>query len=276
MATPLSIDQFKLAISPSDKDNIRVVDWMDRLQSSTQQTGQASAARMEIIREMRRSGAVSSSVPGARTSADAGVRSSTSHAMDDSDDAVEEAEEAATEEEDAEKVRSALPDVTVPIGLLANLSLDKENDKDKGRSRARPGGTGSSSAALKPEEDDNNVVCVSCFGSAVCLLLMGVKGVANKEYFRPGMSSVAAVLGRWWLSDSRTRSGERPQYSEALDRKKQSPGYFVARLGDIGRRGQAIRHVCHLFSLSHWDTRLIPQGSFWNQINVFYVLVRGT
>ena len=158
MATPLSIDQFKMAISPSDRDNVRVVDWMDRLQNSTQQSGQATAARMEIMREMCRSGEVSSSVPGAG----GGVRSSGSHAMDDSDDVAEDAEEGTTEEEDAEKVRSALPDVTVPIGLLANLSLDKENEKEKGRGRGRvqPGsaGAGSSGAVAKAEEDENNVV----------------------------------------------------------------------------------------------------------------------
>ncbi|KAF8435322.1 fungal-specific transcription factor domain-containing protein [Boletus edulis BED1] len=167
MATPLSIDQFKLAISPSDKDNVRVVDWMDRLQSNTQPPGQASAARMDIIREMRRSGQVPSSGAGSGT----GDRSSASHAMGDSDEAVEDAEEATTEGEDAEKARDALPDITVPIGLLANLSLDKDNEKEKGKgkSRGRLGsGTGTSGATIKPEEDDDNV------------------GVANKEYFRPG------------------------------------------------------------------------------------------
>ena len=165
MATPLSIDQFKLAISPSDKDNVRVVDWMDRLQSSAQQPGHASAARMEIIREMRPSSQGSPSVPGASIGAGAGVRSSVIHILDDSDEAVDDAEEASTEEEDAEKARSALPDVTVPIGLLANLSLDKEdeNEKGRGKSRSRPGsGMGPSGTAVKPEEDDNNVVRVDC------------------------------------------------------------------------------------------------------------------
>lgn len=163
MATPLSIDQFKMATSPSDRDNIRVVDWMDRLQSSTQQPGQATAARVEIIREMRRSGEISSSVPGASRGASGVIHSSTGYPMDESDDLVEDAEEGTTEEEDAEKARSVLPDVTVPIGLLANLSLDKEDErgKGKGRSSVRPGSaTGSSGAAVKPEEDDDNVVCI--------------------------------------------------------------------------------------------------------------------
>ncbi|KAG9309176.1 hypothetical protein JVU11DRAFT_10887 [Chiua virens] len=89
--------------------------------------------------------------------------------MDDLDNVIEDPEEANTEEEDTEKVRSALPDVTVPLGLLANPFLDKENGKDrgKGKSRVRPGSTGAGSGS-KPEEDDDNV------------------GVANKEYFKPG------------------------------------------------------------------------------------------
>ncbi|KAG6371035.1 hypothetical protein JVT61DRAFT_10758 [Boletus reticuloceps] len=170
MATPLSIDQFKLAISPSDKDNVRVVDWMDRLQSNTHQPGKASAARMEIIREMRCSGQVPSS--------GAGDRSSASHAMGDSDEAVEV----------SEKARNALPDITVPIGLLANLSLDKDNKKEKGKgkSRGRLGsGTGTSGAAIKPEEDDDTVVRVQCCARICRLFVDGIKGVANKEYFRP-------------------------------------------------------------------------------------------
>jgi hypothetical protein len=184
MATPLSVDQFKLAISPSDKDNVRVVDWMDRLQSSAQQPAQATAARVEIIREIRRSGEVSSSGPWTSTGTSAGVGSSTGHTMGDSDEAVEDAEEATTEEEDMENARSALPDVTVPIGLLANLSLDKENEKEKGKGkgRARLGsGSGPSGGAVKPEEDDNNV------------------GVANKEYFRPGTSYVTVISELWRL-----------------------------------------------------------------------------
>lgn len=190
MATPLSIDQFKLAISPSDKDNVRVVDWMDRLQNSTQ-SGHASTARMEIIREMRRPAQASPSAPGAGTSAGASAGSSAGHNMDDSDDVAEDGEEA-TEEEEAEKVRNALPDDTVPIGLLANLSLDKENGKEKKKGKERQGsGTTSSATANKPEEDDNNVVRVSCRGCTYAHEC--IKGVANKEYFRPGTSPVAAL-----------------------------------------------------------------------------------
>lgn len=198
IATPLSIDQFKMAISPSDKDNVRVVDWLDRLQSSGQQPPQASAARMEIIREMRRSSEDPTSAPGAGAGAGVPVSSSVIHTTGDSDEVVEDDDEDATEEEDAEKARSALPDVTVPIGLLANLSLDKDNEKEKGRGKgkARPGtGVSLSGAVGKPEEDDGNVVRIDRFFDLFRVSFMGtLKGVANREYFRPGMSSVAAMV----------------------------------------------------------------------------------
>ncbi|KAH7886528.1 fungal-specific transcription factor domain-containing protein [Phlebopus sp. FC_14] len=156
IATPLSITSFKLATSPSDKDNVRIADWMDRLQASTRTPGQPSAARMQMLRELRDPGAATATT-----------------AMEDSDDG-HDGEEETTEEEDAEKVRSALPDAVVPIGLLADLSLDKDKDKGKGRGRQGGGGGGSgggggtSSSHVKPEDDDDNV------------------GVANKEYFMPG------------------------------------------------------------------------------------------
>ncbi|KAF9236150.1 fungal-specific transcription factor domain-containing protein [Melanogaster broomeanus] len=133
IATPLSIDQFKLAMSPSDTDNIKVVDWM--VESSTRPTGEPSAARMEVIRKLRDPGA------GAGT------------AMDESDDS-DDVDEETTEEEEAERVRSALPDAAVPIGLLANLSLDIDKDKVKGKSRQ---GGDASSSAVRPDDDDDNV-----------------------------------------------------------------------------------------------------------------------
>lgn len=202
-----------------------MVDWMDRLQSSTQPPGQASAARMEIIRDMHRSGEVSS-MSGASAGAGAGVRSSVSHTMGDPDEAVEDAEEETTEEEDADKARSALPDITVPIGLLANLSLDKEDEKDKGRgkSKARTGsGTGPSGAAVKPEEDDNNVVCGDfCARSRWHFADVYISRVSRTRSIS-GQVCRPSPFGLGSLLSPRTRSRKRPQYSKALDRKEQSP-----------------------------------------------------
>lgn len=149
-ATPLSISAFKTATSPSDKDNVKIVDWMDRLQSSTKPPTQPCPSRMEMLRELR------------DTHNNAGGVGDNS--MEDSDE-IEEGDET-TEGEETEKVRGTLPDAAVPIGLLASLSLDK----DKGKGRASQS-AGTPSTNTKLEEDDDNV------------------GVANKEYFMPGLAN---------------------------------------------------------------------------------------
>lgn len=159
MATPLSISAFKLATSPSDKDNIKIADWMDRLQSSTKPPSQPCPSRMEMLRELRES----------RNNAGGGGGGD-NIIMEESDE-MEEGNET-TEGEETEKLRSALPDAAVPIGLLANLSLDKDKDKGKGRARQ---GTGSTSTNAKVEDDDDNV------------------GVANKGYFMPGPANNLSI-----------------------------------------------------------------------------------
>ncbi|KAG6333341.1 hypothetical protein ID866_5747 [Astraeus odoratus] len=146
-ATPLSISAFQMATSPSDKDNVRIVDWMDRLQSSTRPPGKPCPSRTDVLRELRNS-----------------YRSTEDAAMDDSDESEDGGETA--EGEETEKMTSSLPDAAVPIGLLADLSLD--NDKDKGKGRSRPSAGGLDSARAKSDDDDDNV------------------GVANKGYFMPG------------------------------------------------------------------------------------------
>jgi hypothetical protein len=137
LATPLSVVSYKAATSPSDSDNMNVVDWLDRLQASIKQPGTVDP---DFLRNLRNpSGA----------------------ATHDSEDDAPEADEDATDEEDVEKVRDTLPDVTVPIGLFANLSLDK--DKDKGKVRGRGGNASAGGSSAIPENDDDNVVSIVCF-----------------------------------------------------------------------------------------------------------------
>lgn len=144
LATPLSVASYKAATSPSDSDNMNVVDWLDRLQASLKQPGMASPTDPDFLRNLRNPSAVT---------------------VDDSEDDNPDAQEGPVEEEDVEKVRNSLPDAAVPIGLLANLSLDK--DKDKGKGRGRQGGnTGAGGTNTKPEDDDDNVVSNYCFHDA--------------------------------------------------------------------------------------------------------------
>lgn len=134
-----------MATSPSDRDNVKISDWMDRLQSGTRPASQPCPSRMKMLQELRDPHA--SNVRGGDT------------VMDDSDEA--EDLEDTTEGEDTENMRSSLPDATVPIGLLANLSLDKDVDKGKGRNRH---GSVPSSIRTKPADDDENVVCTDIIG----------------------------------------------------------------------------------------------------------------
>ncbi|KIM60279.1 hypothetical protein SCLCIDRAFT_1217063 [Scleroderma citrinum Foug A] len=156
IATPLSISAFQMATSPSDKDNIKIADWMDRLQSSTRPPSQPCPSRMKMLHELR----------DPHGSNDGGGDT----VMNDSDDG--EDVEVTTEGEDTENMRSSLPDAVVPIGLLANLSLDKDVDKGKGKNRQ---GSGSGGTRTKAVDGDENV------------------GVANKEYFMPGPANNLSI-----------------------------------------------------------------------------------
>lgn len=128
-----------MATSPSDKDNIKIADWMDRLQSSTRPPSQPCPSRMKMLHELR-------DPHGSNDGAGDTV-------MNDSDDG--EDVEVTTEGEDTENMRSSLPDAVVPIGLLANLSLDKDVDKGKGKNRQ---GSGSGGTHTKSVDGDENVV----------------------------------------------------------------------------------------------------------------------
>jgi hypothetical protein len=108
---------------------MNVVDWLDRLQASLKQP----TADPDFLRNLRNPSGI---------------------AMDDSEDDDPDADEESTDQEDVEKVRDTLPDVAVPIGLLANLSLDKDKDKGKGRGRG-----GSATA----DGSDDNVVSMGFF-----------------------------------------------------------------------------------------------------------------
>ncbi|KAH7906942.1 fungal-specific transcription factor domain-containing protein [Hygrophoropsis aurantiaca] len=141
-----------MATSPSDKDNINVVDWLDRLQA-----GNTQPEAVNTLKELRSA---------------AFALDSRGDKMDvgDSDDGGEDdGGEGDIEEEEPEDIPSALPDAAVPIGLLANLSLVQEKANEKGKAKAKAKGKQPATGAAV--DDDDNI------------------GVANKEYFLPGPAS---------------------------------------------------------------------------------------
>ncbi|KAH7920352.1 hypothetical protein BV22DRAFT_1021375 [Leucogyrophana mollusca] len=150
IATPLSIASYKMATSPSDKDNINVVDWLDRLQAGNAAPGSDGANTLKDLRS-------------AAFALDS--RASRMDVGDSDEGAEDDGGEEDTEEEETEGIQSTLPDAAVPIGLLANLSLVQDKVKDKGKAKTK------AAAASAAEDDDNNI------------------GVANTEYFWPGPST---------------------------------------------------------------------------------------
>ncbi|KAJ7208439.1 hypothetical protein B0H12DRAFT_1034254 [Mycena haematopus] len=141
IATPLSIASYRMATSPSDASNRNILAWLDRLQASVRAgAGDISAANF--------------------------ASSASETLMESDDDEVNEGEGEEDDEDDGDDGdASVLPDASVPLGLIANLSLS--NSRSRERRAARNG-----EAAAREDEfddlDDDNV------------------GVANAAYFEPG------------------------------------------------------------------------------------------
>ncbi|KAI0071364.1 hypothetical protein K474DRAFT_632780 [Panus rudis PR-1116 ss-1] len=168
LATPLSIDSFKQATSPSDRNKQNVMEWLERMQASVKNAGTSAGIKAFKL--------------------DSRTLNSNSNALDGGDESDEESNRDVTErgtvvghgeggvgasgsgvggggggggggEEDGEKLYT-LPEDTVPFGLLARLSL--ANQKKKAREEREKD---------KIDETDDNDV-----------------GVANDAYFAPGPS----------------------------------------------------------------------------------------
>ncbi|KAF7318088.1 hypothetical protein HMN09_00316700 [Mycena chlorophos] len=157
IATPLSIASYRMATSPSDTANRNIIAWLDRLQASVrsgqplESTTSSAATFAALSRDASATldsvanGAAGGSIDGSEDGGDGSARN------DDDDDGENE---------------HALPDASVPIGLIAKLSLS--SNKEKKGTKAPENGV------AKEEEDDlddDNV------------------GVANASYFRPGPST---------------------------------------------------------------------------------------
>ncbi|KAF7305162.1 hypothetical protein MKEN_01231400 [Mycena kentingensis (nom. inval.)] len=156
IATPLSIASYRMATSPSDTSNRNIIDWLDRLQASVRsQAGQSlegmnSTATFAALARDSSATLQNTANPEMEASSDA-----------ESSNHPEEVED----EPDGDSV--SLPDASVPIGLLANLSLSSDKRKKRGTKAQAP------DKAKEDEDDldDDNV------------------GVANAAYFRPGPST---------------------------------------------------------------------------------------
>ena len=139
-----------MATSPSDESNQNVLAWLDRLQSSVREPGASKITRAFF--EPRNA---------AEDDSDADSDGNQTLSQDDINTGNVNKEA----DSDGETVQSALPDSSVPIGLIANLSLS--NTKKVSKRKEGKEGAG----LLEEELDANNV------------------GVANGAYFMPGKVS---------------------------------------------------------------------------------------
>lgn len=135
-----------MATSPSDQNNKNVLAWLDRLQSSIRDAGTKTGP--QAFRDLRNFENVEDDSEGesdSRTQA----QIYTSATKDDRDDDN-------TDETLGAEAKSSLPEVHVPIGLLADLSLSHSNANRKKDKPAKD------RAALDEEDLNNdNVVCRS-------------------------------------------------------------------------------------------------------------------
>lgn len=121
LATPLSIASYRMATSPSDQNNRNVLAWLDRLQSSVRDAG--NAAGPNVFTELRNK-------EEAESDGDSETPAIELVASEDEDP------EGGSTSGDAEKIQASLPDAHVPLGLIANLSINSSKVKGK-KDRAR-------------------------------------------------------------------------------------------------------------------------------------------
>lgn len=143
MATPLSIASYRMATSPTDQNNHNIIAWLDRLQASVRAGG---------------NGGVEPAFKFESRSPEKVDEESDTESGEGSFEHVD-ADEALTAKE--VEAREALPDATVPLGLIANLSLSNSRAN---KATSQNGDPTSTADTL----DDDNV------------------GVANETYFMPG------------------------------------------------------------------------------------------
>ncbi|KAF8198312.1 hypothetical protein K438DRAFT_1584084 [Mycena galopus ATCC 62051] len=167
IATPLSIASYRMATSPSDATNRNILAWLDRLQASVRagagditaaNFASSASASLDVAKKtLPKSASFNSTTPNIASNL----------AFEDSPDDDEggnEGEEEDDEDDGGDRDASVLPDASVPLGLIANLSLSHSRSRDRRGARGGEGAT----AEEEDDLDDDNV------------------GVANAGYFEPG------------------------------------------------------------------------------------------
>ena len=140
----MSIASYRMATSPTDQNNQNVLAWLDRLQASVQSAGaNAGAAAFKMETRVDGAGASDESDDEAADggAGEATERGSVGHPEDDEP------------LKDAEDRPTAIPNETVPIGLIANLALDSRKPGRRRKAPAKP---------KEGESSDDDVVSGLC------------------------------------------------------------------------------------------------------------------
>ena len=216
----MSIASYKMATSPYDSNNKNVLDWLDRMETSVRMAGRSAGP--SAYKDMR----------GGTTAIDdedSGEEESHTQRFgpvppDDDDQTVGDGDHTVADEK-----LFSLPDSHVPLGLIANLSLDSNKGK-KVRKDSKD------IAGAEESLDDDDVVSSSYFRNLLLEIDYFAKGVANETYFLPGASSVQC----WFLPIFNYlmrsyRSRDRSRHAGKADRTTQPPRNFGARAGCAGR-----------------------------------------
>lgn len=150
-ATPLSIASYRMATSPSDKNNRDVIAWLDRLEESVAAAGGSGGADAFKM-DSRGQNDDDDDSDGEHEGADATERGSANGQ-----------EGADAPSKDGDDTLTPLPDTSVPLGLLASLSLSApKNGQTKKKKSPRRAGRGDSS-----DDDDVVSLLVKCASTAV-------------------------------------------------------------------------------------------------------------
>lgn len=151
----MSIASYRMATSPSDAQNHNILAWLDRLQASVRtDPGDISAANFASSASASLSGAKKAPNFKSPSFKSTNPNLASHPTFEDSEGEEEGADEGEEDEDEDDADASVLPDASVPLGLIANLSLNS-------RTRERRGARGGEGATREEDEDDlddDNVV----------------------------------------------------------------------------------------------------------------------
>jgi hypothetical protein len=126
VATPLAIAAYRSSTSPSDENNESVVDWLEKLTASFSSDVKTAGGTMKS-----QSFTFASPPKGPPSDTDSEGDGVTTVLGEGIQDDLNSDDEGDSDSATASKAAGALPDVAVPIGLIANLSLSSGRSSTK-------------------------------------------------------------------------------------------------------------------------------------------------